>query len=218
MPAKRRSPSRPSPSKAAKPAARKSAKPAKKPALQRPAPARPAPQRIDPARIPVAPPRPPAPHRWALVTARDLMRSDPVTVSYSAPLSEVERVLADARISGAPVIDETGRIVGVISVKDLVERYAEDEDARPRRGHGFFHLSSEETLDDDFESFEVPEESEETARDLMTAQVFTVPAGAGLKEVADAMCKHKVHRVLVEEGGRLVGLVSTLDILEALRA
>jgi CBS domain-containing protein len=156
--------------------------------------------------------------RWALVTARDLMRTNVVTVTYSAPLSEVERVLADARVSGAPVVDETGRIVGVISLKDLIERYAEDVDARPRRGHGFFHLSSEETLDEDFESFEVPEEAEETATDLMTAQIFSVPAEAGLKEIADVMCRHKVHRVLVADGARLLGLVSTLDILDALRA
>jgi CBS domain-containing protein len=156
--------------------------------------------------------------RWALVTAKDIMRTNVVTVAYSAPLSEVEAALADHRISGAPVVDEVGRIIGVVSVNDLVQRYAEDADARPRRGRGFFHLSSEETLDDDFESFEVPEESEETARDVMTATVYTVPASAGLKEIADALCKHHVHRVLVEEGGRLVGLISTLDILDALRA
>lgn len=156
--------------------------------------------------------------RWALVTAGDLMRTNIVTVSYAAPLSEVERVLADARVSGAPVVDQSGQIVGVISLRDLIERYAEDEDARPRRGHGFFHLSSEETLDEDFESFEVPEEAEETACDLMTAQVFSVPVEAGLKEIADVMCKHSVHRVLVTDGGRLLGLISTLDILDALRA
>lgn len=157
-------------------------------------------------------------NRWALVTARDLMRTDVVTVSYSAPLSEVERVLADNRISGAPVVDEVGRIIGVVSIRDLVERYAADPDARPRRGAGFFELSTEELEEEDLDAFEVPEEAEETARDVMTAQIHTVPGAAGLKEIADAMCRHKVHRVLVEEEGRLLGLISTLDILEGLRA
>ena len=77
--------------------------------------------------------------RWALLTAGDVMRSDVITVPYSTPLSEVERVLSDNRISGAPVTDEAGHIVGIISVKDLIERYAEDPDARPRRGQGFYH-------------------------------------------------------------------------------
>lgn len=157
-------------------------------------------------------------NRWALVTAKDLMRTDVVTVAYSAPLSEVERVLADNRISGAPVVDEVGRIIGVVSVRDLVEKYASDPDARPRRGHGFYELSTEELEDEDYDAFEVPAESEDTARDVMTGQIHTVPGSAGLKEIAEVMCKHKVHRVLVEEAGRLLGLISTLDILEALRA
>lgn len=165
-----------------------------------------------------AAPAPAGANRWALVTARDLMRTDVVTVPYSAPLSEVERVLADNRISGAPVVDEVGRIIGVVSVRDLVERYAADPDARPRRGAGFFELSTEELEEEDLDAFEVPEEAEETARDVMTAQIHTVPGTAGLKEIADAMCRHKVHRVLVEEDGRLLGLISTLDILEGLRA
>jgi CBS domain-containing protein len=176
-------------------------------------------KRIDPARPPAAAKAvPAAAQRWALVTAKDIMRSDVVTLSYAAPLSEVERVLADHRISGAPVVDAKGAIIGVVSLADLVARYAEDEDARPRRGRGFFHLSSEETLDDDFDAFEVPDEAEETARDVMTATVYTVPAGAGLKEIAAVLCKHKVHRVLVEEKGRLIGILSTIDILDALRA
>jgi CBS domain-containing protein len=152
------------------------------------------------------------------VTARDIMRERIVTVDYSAPLSEVERVLSENRILGAPVVDEAGRIMGVVSVKDLLDRYAEDPDTKPRRGHGYFRLSTEELEDEDLESVSLPEETEDTARDVMTAQVFTVSAKAGLKEIADAMCDHKVHRVLVEEGGKLVGLISTLDILEALRA
>jgi signal-transduction protein with cAMP-binding, CBS, and nucleotidyltransferase domain len=115
-------------------------------------------------------------------------------------------------------VDEAGRIIGVVSVTDLLSRYAEDTDAKPRREPGWFQLSTEELGEEDLESFEVPEESEDTARDIMTAEVFTVPATAGLREIADTMCKHRVHRVLVEEDRQLVGLLSTMDILEGLRA
>ena len=73
--------------------------------------------------------------RWALVTARDIMRKDVVTVNYATPLSDVERRLSDHRISGAPVTDESGHIIGVISLKDLVERYAESFESHPRRGY-----------------------------------------------------------------------------------
>lgn len=154
--------------------------------------------------------------RWATVTARAIMRSEVITIPYATPLSEVERILSDNRISGAPVTDESGHIVGIISVRDLVERYAEDPDARPRRDHGFYHLSSEEMLEDDFDSFEVPDESEETAEDVMSAEIYSVPAEAGLMEIARIMAKHKIHRVLVAENGRHVGLITTLEVLQAL--
>jgi CBS domain-containing protein len=160
--------------------------------------------------------------RWAQVTARDLMRKDVVTVADSTPLSEVERILSEHRISGAPVTDETGSIVGILSWRDLFDRYVEDDSSRPRRSPGWFHLSSEELLDEDFDSFEVPEESEDTARDVMSSDLFTVPPDAGLKEIAETMVKHRVHRVLVRgegaEEGQFLGLLSTLEILNALSA
>ena len=156
--------------------------------------------------------------RWALVTARDIMRKDVVTVNYATPLSDVERRLSDHRISGAPVTDESGHIIGIVSLKDLVERYAESAESHPRRGPGFFHLSSEEMQDEDFDTFQVPDEAEETAGDIMTGEVFSVEAGAGLSDIAAEMVRHRVHRVLVEEGGKYIGLISTMEILDSLSA
>ncbi len=154
---------------------------------------------------------------WGLVTARDIMREDVVTVSYAAPLSDVERTLGDHRISGAPVTDEAGHVVGIVSLKDLIERYAENPESHPRRGDGFYHLSTQELLDDDFNSFEVPAEAEETAADIMTAEVYSVPVYAGLRDIAGVMSDRKVHRVLVQDKGRYIGLISTMEILDVLR-
>jgi len=156
--------------------------------------------------------------RWALVTARDVMRSDVITVPYATPLSEVERILSDNRISGAPVTDEAGHIVGIISIKDIIAHYTEDPDTRPRRGHGFYHLSSEEMLEEDYESFEVPDEAEDTAEDVMSGQIYSVSVEDGLKAIAALMSKHRIHRVLVQENGKHVGLISTMEILDALNA
>ena len=96
--------------------------------------------------------------------------------------------------------------------------HAEDPDTRPRRGAGFYSLSSEEMLDEDFESFDIPEEAEETAEDVMTSQVYCVDVAAGLKDIAGMMVKHRIHRVLVEEAGHHVGLISTMEVLAALDA
>lgn len=158
----------------------------------------------------------PVVERWGLVTAKDVMRRQVITIPYATPLSEVERIFTDNRISGAPVTDEAGRIIGILSMRDLIERYSEDPDSRPRRGAGFYHLSSEEMLEEDYEAFDVPAESEDTAEDVMTAQVYSVPVSAGLQEIAAVMAKHRIHRVLVAENGRHVGLISTMEILDAL--
>jgi CBS domain-containing protein len=155
---------------------------------------------------------------WTEKTARDVMLTDVVTCSYAAPLSEVERLLVENRISGMPVVDEAGHVVGVVSVKDLIERYAEDPDARPRRGHGYYHLSLEDMDDEDFEAFTLPDEGEETAESLMTADIFAVAADASLQQVAAAMTDNGVHRLLVQDGDKFVGIITTLEVLGAVAA
>jgi CBS domain-containing protein len=154
---------------------------------------------------------------WGKLKARDIMRKDVITVSVNAPLSEVERVLGEHRISGVPVTDEAGHIVGVLSVRDLLERYAEDPDARPRRAAGFYQLSTEELEEEDLVAFEVPEKGEDTVKDIMNAEVFTISADAGLQEIARKMVELNIHRILVDEKKRHIGLISTMDILRALR-
>jgi CBS domain-containing protein len=70
------------------------------------------------------------------LTAGDIMQTRIITVADTAPLSEIERVLTENRISGVPVVNQAGRVIGVVSVKDLLDRYVEEPDARPRRGRG----------------------------------------------------------------------------------
>ena len=155
------------------------------------------------------------PKNWASLTARDFMQTTVLTVSTTTPLSEVERLLSEHRISGVPVTEEAGHIVGVISIRDLIEHYSEDPASRPGR-EGFYNMSSEELSEEDMDAFEMPEESQETAGEIMTAQVYTVAAEAGLQEICRKMVKLNIHRILVEQDRKTVGLISTMDILKAL--
>lgn len=152
------------------------------------------------------------------LSARDVMLTNVVTVSYAAPLSEVERILVENRISGMPVVNEAGHVVGVVSVKDLIERYAEDPDSRPRRGSGYYHMSVADMDDADFESYELPAEAEETAESLMNSDILAVDADATLAEVARQMVDRRVHRLLVADGGKFVGIVTTLEVLQVIAA
>ena len=158
--------------------------------------------------------------RWMSLTAGDIMRTRIITVSDSAPLSEVERILTENRISGVPVTNQSGRVVGVISVRDLLDRYVEDPDARPRRGKGYYRESTEDLEDEDLEAFDLPEEGEETVSSLMNAEVFHVPSTAPVSEVARKMVAHHIHRVLVTdpESHQVVGIITSMGILAAVSA
>jgi len=71
-------------------------------------------------------------------------------------------------------------------------------------------------LDDEgLDAYDVPTESEDIAKDVMTAQVLTVPSDATLQQVARVMVDKQVHRLLVEDHRRTVGIVSTMDLLRA---
>ena len=153
---------------------------------------------------------------WASLTAQDIMQTTVLTVSTSTPLSEVERLLSQNRISGVPVTEEAGHIVGVISMRDLIEHYSEDPSTRPGGSSSFYNMPSEELAEEDIESLELPEESQETAGEVMTAAVYTIEANADLPGISRKMVDMNIHRILVEDDGKTVGLISTMDILKAL--
>jgi CBS domain-containing protein len=145
------------------------------------------------------------------------MKSDVVSVDATMPLREVERLLSERGIGGAPVVDSSGKVVGIVSIRDLVDRYADDPDARPRRGRGADAFATEEPLEEDEAPFASEDlDAEDTAGDVMTPEVHWVPVEAGLGDIARAMARHRVHRLLVKDGERYVGLIGTLDVLDAL--
>lgn len=146
----------------------------------------------------------------AQLTAGELMQPAVITVGRQTPIAEVERVLSDHRISGCPVTDELGHIVGVISIRDLVERYAA---GAPRRPDGRFYDAAEWNADEEYGTRAVPDSTEDVAADLMTAEVYAVDRWTTVPEVAHAMLEHGVHRVLVKDRGKFLGLISSTDIL-----
>jgi CBS domain-containing protein len=157
--------------------------------------------------------------RWFLLEARDVMRSPVVTVELSCPVPEVARTLREHGVGGAAVADPRGRLVGVVSLRDLVAPDEEGAAERVRREGRDRSEDDDEPLAD---VWGAPcydrREGVETAADVMSADVLTVPASTGLAEVARLMAKHRVHRVFVEDGGHVVGVVGVLEVLHALAA
>ena len=148
------------------------------------------------------------------LTARDVMQTELLTVSVSTPLSEVERLLGERGVGGVSVTNETGHLVGVVSMGDLVEHYAEGPVNRARLAPGFYH-DTLEGCDESMATFGGFAGDGETASDIMTGGVYAVEADASLHDAAREMLRLKIHRILVKENGQHVGLISAFDLLKA---
>jgi CBS domain-containing protein len=160
-------------------------------------------------------------HRLALKadTARDLMSPSPVSIHHRASVAEATALLTDRGFSAAPVIDDAGRAVGVISRTDLLvhdrERMThpvavpEHEDPEGRRAAWQAPLP---------EGFGVEEVDSTMVCDIMTPVVFSVLPDTSAEQVVDDMLGLKVHQLfVVDRDGILVGVISGLDVLRHLR-
>jgi CBS domain-containing protein len=145
----------------------------------------------------------------------DLMRRDPVTVRPQDSLEQLEEVLVRQRITGAPVVSGH-QVVGVVSRSDVVARlelersrfegaswYLEPFDAEERNQADFAHIREAVAA----------RLGQLVVSDLMSKEVLWVAPGDSLQAAASLMVARRVHRLLVLEEERLVGIVSSLDLL-----
>jgi CBS domain-containing protein len=155
----------------------------------------------------------------AAQTAGDLMRPDPVSVRAEATLQEAIRFLTDRGFSAAPVIDEAGRPVGVLSLTDIVIH--DRETIKPGNALPAFYVRPEL---EECPASSTPErvlavDAQRTrVRDLMTPAVFSISTGSTAARVVEEMLALKVHRLFaVDQSGVLVGVISALDVLRRLQ-
>lgn len=141
--------------------------------------------------------------------AKDVMSDGVMSILADATVFEAAELLVSARVSAMPVVDEQDQLVGILSEADLMRR-AEIGTA-PHHGWLQRLLSDDATKARDY-----VHSHSQRVRDVMTRNVVTVDADAKLGEVAEEMLKHNVKRLPVVEEGRVVGIVSRADLLQAL--
>ena len=129
-------------------------------------------------------------------TARDVMTTELITVTPSTSLADFARICAEDGISGAPVVRVDGTLVGMVSKTDLVSRLLEDH---PKFG------STEE--------FPTWADNLRQVDDIMQSTVATVSPETPLPGIAAQMARERIHRVVVMEGDRPVGIVTSIDLL-----
>jgi CBS domain-containing protein len=169
-----------------------------------------------------------------MLKVREIMTANPITLGPDLSLREAAERLAGSHISGAPVVSGDA-VLGVLSLSDIVEFIANtpgmpaDEGARDIEGEDdgydstatFYADAAAGDVADIVERMRNVDRrewdvlSEHSVQEAMTHVVFSLPPDATVETAAEYMGRAEIHRLLVLDAGRLVGIVSALDITRA---
>lgn len=143
-----------------------------------------------------------------IVTLRvgDVMTADPITVDASSSMSEVSHLFSTRRLHSAPVVDETGTCIGIITASDFVKRtdFYSEADQQP---HEIVHQE---------EGILLEPRSYDYVTDCMTKFVQAVSPATPMIQAAKIMTGARLHILPVIEDHKPVGILSNLDIVAAL--
>lgn len=143
--------------------------------------------------------------------ARDVMAAPAIAVTADTPVRRIAALLLEHRISAVPVITEDGRLSGIVSEGDLIRR-AESGPLRERSW--WLRLLA----DEDEQARDYLKTHGKRASEVMTANVLSVEENTAIADIAALLEKHRVKRVPVMHGGKVVGIVSRANLLHALAA
>lgn len=163
---------------------------------------------------------------------RDIMQTDIISVRKGTSVQELVQILDEEGISGVPVLDPAGSVLGVVSRTDVV-RLAAREPEIPLAEAFWEGIGRESEDDTDPDSYFMAPESavmlvpggpglesvafdEITVDEIMTPVAFSVDPEMAIWELAEFLVQGRIHRALVVEDGRLVGIATAFDLLRVM--
>ncbi|MFQ5640262.1 MAG: CBS domain-containing protein [bacterium] len=152
--------------------------------------------------------------------AKDIMNSGVITVRDDMSVHNLANFFTDRMISGAPVVDKNGKLIGVVSLSDIVRNDARRTAIVEEQLDASYYLHGwEDKLnDEDVQQLHLEQNDGLTIRDIMTPLIFKVSEETSLAEMADTMIGGRIHRLIVTNNDEVVGIVTTLDMLQAIRS
>lgn len=147
-----------------------------------------------------------------MLTAKDIMTKDVIAVTPDTKVERLAKLLTEHKISGMPVLDENGKLVGIVTENDLISRNKR------------LHIPTVVTIFDAIIYLESPKKLEEEMRkiigtsvsDICTKKVITIEEDTSLTEIATIMSEKKIHLLPVMRGDKLLGIVGKADLVRAL--
>ena len=144
------------------------------------------------------------------LTAGDVMTRDVVTVPPHASIRHVAKLLASRHISGLPVLEESGKLVGMVTEGDLLT-YS----GTPGERQAWWLDMLAEGFDIAPDYLEVVQAEREKVRNVMKTDIVSVTETAPVREIARLMTEKKVNRLPVLKSGKLVGIIARSDLVRA---
>lgn len=146
----------------------------------------------------------------------DIMKQEPRVVAPDLALPELERAFIEQRVGGFPVV-QRGELVGIVSRSDIVRQLCV-EGSLAENVSDYYHNVAGPAADPGRTFEEIAQSvgrriEHLRVRDVMVRQLITAQREQSLVELAELMCRRRIHRVPVTEDGRLVGIVSALDFV-----
>jgi CBS domain-containing protein len=144
--------------------------------------------------------------------AKDIMHANVFTVTDTMDLREVAKLFAEEAITGAPVVDEMGNLVGVISQSDVVEYQAGTKHQLTVEAPLYRRPYDESR--DARRGFPIEDLPADTVKDVMTPFLLTIEEDSPIREVAARMAKFGIHHlIVVDEEQQIRGIVTSIDVL-----
>jgi CBS domain-containing protein len=147
-----------------------------------------------------------------MLKARDMMTKDVITATPDMEITQAAKLLLEHHFNGLPVVDEKGKLVGIICQNDLIVQ--QKKFPLPSLFtffDGLIPLTSYRSLEKEVDKIVASKVSQ-----AMTPDPITVDADASLEDIATLMVNNNVHTLPVVEGTRLVGIIGKEDVLRTL--
>ncbi|HHT9115890.1 MAG TPA: CBS domain-containing protein [Candidatus Wunengus californicus] len=148
--------------------------------------------------------------------AKDLMTEKVVCVHPDTPIHTLIKILIKNHINGAPVVDKDGKLVGVVSKTDIVEYDEKTSKKQSQSSKKSFYSDTNGKLKKAFDKIsKVKTFGKTMVKNIMTSRIITAQSDDTIDRLARIMYDKKIHRIIIQDKGPVVGVVSTLDILNA---
>jgi CBS domain-containing protein len=146
-----------------------------------------------------------------MLKAKDIMTKEVITVKPETTLEELARLLMKRQISGAPVIDDNGKIIGIVTENDLISKNSRLHIPTILRLFDAYIPLGTSKMESDIKRM-----AASTVEDICTKEIITVDEEAAVEYIATIMTEKRIHILPVVREGKLVGIIGKKDLIKGI--